>query len=490
MQLAPVDTCRKCVRRSVAQEPSYREPVAFSMKKRLAFAVALTCLMFWTGTSEAADEATLLRVFLLDGTSLVSYGEFARVGDRVVFSMPTASAPNPPLQLVNIPANRVDWSRTTRYADSARASRYASTRAEDDYVLLNNVVARALNDAAFASEPARRLEIVENARKAVAEWPSQHYHYRHADVRQMLSMLDEAIADLRASAGGQRFDLSLVALAEPLPEAEPLLPLPTPMEAIEQLLTASRVADSPAERQSILSAVLLSLDREASNVPREWAEAARARTQAALDQEAAIDRSYQAMIRGLLTQATVRARQADIRGIRRALEVLRQRDVALGEKRPDVIASARAAIDAQLEAARRLRLARDRWALRIAVLREYNDLMGPSLVIFGSLQEPLADIKELAGSTQASLTFVQRQVERILQLIENIMPPDECRTAHALLVSAAHLAGNAAKIRREATLSGELARAWDASSAAAGAMMLTARAITDIKSSLRPPQLQ
>jgi hypothetical protein len=59
--------------------------------------------------------------------------------------------------------------------------------------------------------------------------------------------------------------------------------------------------------------------------------------------------------------------------------------------------------------------------------------------------------------------------------------------AHALLVSAAHLAGNAARIRREATLAGDLARAWDASSAAAGALMLGARARADIQSFLRPP---
>ena len=56
----------------------------------------------------AGDEATLLRVFLIDGTSLVSYGEPARVNDRVIFSIPTATTPSPPLQLVNLPAARVD----------------------------------------------------------------------------------------------------------------------------------------------------------------------------------------------------------------------------------------------------------------------------------------------------------------------------------------------------------------------------------------------
>ena len=51
----------------------------------------------------AADDATLLRVFLNDGTSLVSYGEPARVGDRVVFSMPTGTGPSPPLQFAKEP---------------------------------------------------------------------------------------------------------------------------------------------------------------------------------------------------------------------------------------------------------------------------------------------------------------------------------------------------------------------------------------------------
>src|SRR3954464_3120514 len=51
----------------------------------------------------AAEEPTLLRVFLTDGTSLVSYGEPARVNERVVFLMPTTTAPNPPLHLVNLP---------------------------------------------------------------------------------------------------------------------------------------------------------------------------------------------------------------------------------------------------------------------------------------------------------------------------------------------------------------------------------------------------
>ena len=76
------------------------------------------------------DDAATFRVFLRDGTSLVSYGEPARLDDRVVFSMPTsANRVEPQLHLVTLPAERVDWERTNRYADSARATRYISTRA-------------------------------------------------------------------------------------------------------------------------------------------------------------------------------------------------------------------------------------------------------------------------------------------------------------------------------------------------------------------------
>jgi len=157
---------------------------------RSVAAAATLCLLTAARASPADDEATLLRVFLRDGTSLVSYGEFARVADRVVFSMPIASTVNPPLQLVSIPADRVDWARTDRYADTARAARYTATQAESDYVALNNAVSLALNDVASIRDPARRLAIVEEARRTLAEWPQSHFHYRIGDVRQMLGMLD------------------------------------------------------------------------------------------------------------------------------------------------------------------------------------------------------------------------------------------------------------------------------------------------------------
>src|SRR5467141_2254322 len=135
------------------------------MHRRSVAAASVAVALLVSIRAQAADEVTLLRVFLTDGTSLVSYGEPARVGDRVIFSMPTATTPNPPLHLVNLPIARVDWDRTNRYAATARTTRYIETQAENDYLALSNEVALTLNDVAHTPDATARLAIVERARK-------------------------------------------------------------------------------------------------------------------------------------------------------------------------------------------------------------------------------------------------------------------------------------------------------------------------------------
>ena len=218
--------------------------------------------------SASADEPTLLRVFLTDGTSLVSYGEPARVSERVVFLMPTTAAPNPPLHLVNLPIGRVDWDRTSRYAATARASHYVATQAESDYAALSNDVVSTLNEIATTAAPSDRLAIVLRARKTLADWPLSHFNYRAAEVRQMLGLLDEAIADLEASRTPGNYALNLSAFTDPPAIVEPLLPPPaTPQEVIQQVLTAARAVDVSAERMSLLATAVSLIDHEKTSLP-------------------------------------------------------------------------------------------------------------------------------------------------------------------------------------------------------------------------------
>src|SRR2546423_13924153 len=130
------------------------------MKMRtLAGVLVLARLLMHDAPAYAADDATLFRLFLKDGGTLVSYGEVARVGDRVVFSMPTGAGTPPPLHLTNIPADRIDWTRTERYAMSARSARYLETQAENDYTDLSNQITQTLNEVGQTNDQAKRLAL-------------------------------------------------------------------------------------------------------------------------------------------------------------------------------------------------------------------------------------------------------------------------------------------------------------------------------------------
>jgi hypothetical protein len=139
----------------------------------------ITCAGFLTLLSAARPfaaaaqppEATLYRVFLRDGSTIVSYGEFARVGDRVVITLPLGGDQGAPdLQLLSLPADAVDWPRTDAYAESARATKYAQTRGPDDFALLNEAVSRALGDLALTTDPQRKIAMAAEARQNVTRW--------------------------------------------------------------------------------------------------------------------------------------------------------------------------------------------------------------------------------------------------------------------------------------------------------------------------------
>ena len=111
-----------------------------------------------------AESVTLLRVFLNDGTAIVSYGEYARVGDRLVFSMPvgavdTGRSTNPLLHVVNLPVSAVNWTATERYAESARYASYMANSAASDYAALAGDIAATLNAIVLNKDPRARLEM-------------------------------------------------------------------------------------------------------------------------------------------------------------------------------------------------------------------------------------------------------------------------------------------------------------------------------------------
>lgn len=456
---------------------------------RRAVVAALAGMLVATAAlAQPSEGPPLMRVFLTDGTSLTSFGEWVRVQDKVVFSLPLTDTATPELQLVTLAASRVDWGRTERYANTARVVHYAATRAEEDFAQFSNQVAAVLTGVAREPDAARRLAMAESARSALAEWPRQHYGYRSDDVQQMLSLLDEVVSDLRAAAGRDAFEVNLVATT-PAAGAETLLPRPTTAQLAEELLTASTLAESPAERTTLLERVVGLIDRAAGLLPASWATRVRATALGAITSERAVDTAYARLAATTLDRATKRARAADVRGLERLRADTLTADRKLGAKRPAELTAMLGAIDAGAASARQLRLARDQWRMLEPVYRSYQRAVRPALLALAAAEDPLEDIRAEAGPSVAALRKTMARFYKARPAVAGTNPPAQLASAHALLLSAWQMADSALALRLRAVESGDARRASEASAAAAGALMLAARAREDIALVVKAPAL-
>jgi hypothetical protein len=469
--------------------------------RRLPLAVAAAAVLLTIAASTetfAAADAVLYRVFLRDGSTLVSYGDYARVGDRVVLSVPIGEGDQPQLQLVTITEASVDWQLTDRYAEAARAHRYANTRGEDDFNLLSGEVAKALNEVALTNDPARRVALADTARQLLADWPAAHFGYRASDVAQLSTLLDEVVSELRVAAGQSRFDLRLVAPTVTAPTME-VMPPPSLRESIEVAFTAARVAAEPGERVSMLESIVRTLSATPGGDPptdpagatkTDWVSLALTRASAELAAERQVDRIYAQLAKQTLSQAADRARRADVRGLDALIRSVLKTDARLGRARPTEIAALLVAIDAQKSAAQRLRLARDAWSLRAGVVADYRRQLGPTLERLTRLKRWLEDVRELAGPSPAAVSQLEERATVAGRELALMKPPAGLEGAHGMLNTASGLAARAASARRRAVASGDMPAAWEASSAASGALMMLERAGEELKRMAERPQLK
>jgi hypothetical protein len=461
-------------------------------RTRMGAAAAVFVVCAAIARAATADDppgATLFRVFLTNGTTVTSYGEYARVGDRVVFSMPVGGgAEGPRLHLVTLPASLVDWAQTERYADSARYTRYVETRGEADYVALNNQIAQALVQISGTREPARRLEIAMAARRLLVEWPSAHYGYRAPDIAQMSGILDEVISELRAETGATAFELSFVATVSP-PALLPASAVSTERELVYQALGLARIVDGPSERLSLLESIAAALDP--GTTPPEsiesWKVSLREMITTEIAEDRKVDAAYAVVSRDLTKLAARYSRLGDVMGVQRVLNSVDRRDRQLGKKRPEQIGALVGALNAELEQAQRMRLLWDRWALRLPDLRKYAMVAGDLLQSFDASRGRLEEIERLAGPSDAILARLLHTCDTLSSSLRALTPPAELTSAHALVLNAIQLASTAAQVRREAIRAGNLDTARNAASAATGALMLMARARAEIDAQLKPP---
>jgi hypothetical protein len=449
--------------------------------------VALMVCVLAASRADAADDAMLFRIFLTDGTSLVTYGEFARTADQVVLSLPTGGTPQAPrLHAVTLASSRVDWEKTDRYAASARYQRYVATRAEADYQQVTEEVATVLSNIAQSTDRASALAAAERARRTLAEWPRSHYGYRQQDVQDIIRLLDSAISRLQGGAPPPPFQIALVNAPEMA--LEPVATMPSAREQLEQLLRLARVTNNVSERFALLQSALTLLTAPGITV----SEAGRMRRliEEQIDRETTTELRYGRVTRDLLAKATKAAADAEIRDVERVLERIPKEDARLGNQRPEIVQALTTSVQLQLENARRLRLLRDQWKSRQAVFREYQRSVGFELVQLVKARPALESIKKLEGPSPDRLDSLNRVLSGGATRLDRLLVPEYIRSTHELVISAWRFAEAAAGARLRAVTSGEIAIAWEASSAAAGALMMLSRAQKEMRTLIEPPKLQ
>ena len=456
-------------------------------RKWSAVTVLLVAVWPVMATAQPAATRALFRVFLSDGRVLSSYGEWARLDDRVIFSMPTQLSRDPlELHLVSIPSQRVDWPRTESYAESVRAAAYAATRGEADFAAFSSEVAKTLHEVAQIADPQLRLSTAERARQKLADWPAQHYGYRVAEVRDALAVLDEVISQLRLAVGINRFDISL---SSPLPAAAPPPPLPPPTDAelMEQFVAAASLAETPAERMGLLQTVLRLIDRAVGLLPGEWADRMRLAVTGDLDRERRIERAYGELRKTTLETAARLAARGSMSDLEKLRDKVKAEDKRLGGQRPGDVAALLATIDLEAVVAVRAREAQRRWQKRAPEFRRYRRAMDGSFKAFNDAVTALEQVKAMRGPTPAIINPLSKRLARSAKTVTKVRAPEELAQGHALMQSAWELADSAFRLRLAAVSQNSVDVAQRASSAAAGALLLYNRARSDQQAAMEPP---
>ena len=89
------------------------------MRRILSLILVVTLVVcVGAGRATAATPTQLFRVFLTNGTALVCWGEYARVGDRLVLTVPIGTGPRTAYEFVSIPIDQVDLLKTERTASA------------------------------------------------------------------------------------------------------------------------------------------------------------------------------------------------------------------------------------------------------------------------------------------------------------------------------------------------------------------------------------
>jgi len=449
---------------------------------RLVIVAAALAVAPVAGSAQVGLPDQTFRIFLYQGEPLPSYGDYAVVGDRVVFALPIGTAETEhQLQLMSLPVSSVDLDRTASYAFSLKAARYAASRGESEYLAMTEEVAAALEAVRGTEDPVERLELAERARARLLAWSGSSYAYRAEDIRQLTGLFDQVIGELRAAAGQAEFTLDLSS-GPATPDLEPLLPVPTFRESIGLALMAARVADLTEERMAIL--------RTAESVAGGAAgsETLRGEVTREIEAEVAAGPAYEALEADLIARAEAALDVGDIAAVERLRDELAVRDMGLGARRPGVVAALRERLVELLGATIAYRIELNRYAVGRAGRLAYEREIRPVLSGLDGLGPILEALRDRTGTAFWRLERSITRLEDMRAQFDDVRPPDDLSDLHATLASALMMAREACARWRRFVITTTDTTAAEASTAAAASMMLTLQMREELVTRLYPPK--
>src|SRR5687768_3240026 len=128
--------------------------------------------------------------------------------------------------------------------------------------------------------------------------------------------------------------------------------------------------------------------------------------------------------------------------------------------------------------------------IRRSLYLAYQRSVGTQLLQLVKLQPALESIRRLDGPGPEALVTLQARLKGGAERLERIQAPADLRTTHELLLGAWRFAETAVNGRYAAARNANVTAAWEASSSAAGALLLLSRAQQELKTLIEPPRLQ
>jgi hypothetical protein len=434
---------------------------------------------------KSGSSLEVFRIFLNNGTVLNSHGQCATLPDELVCLVKLGGGDVAESHdVLTVPRVQVDEAKTTDYARALRTAAYGATRGDREYADLTADMARALGELESSTDRDRRLGIAQLARNRLATWSAEHYGFKAEETRQLVTLLDEVIAELRVAAGETKFSLDMVANLAPVPTT-PLLPAPSVPQSLDAALAAAAVTPVAAERL----AVLRSAQRVALATPG-LDPTLKARVARTLQTEELIERQYRALMQDAIARADVAVSRGRASVLQRLIQEVAEADQKLGARRAREMAAFGRRLDIELRLAKEQQAAFARWEEIKDQLFAYELRLRPLFDDWVTQRVVLREVRSGVTARASALDAAARRFSAIDATLGRMRPLPEVREVHALLRSAVQMTRQGLVLGQRLSVASNPDIARNASSAISGGELLLSQARAQLVVALNPRKVR